>query len=414
MRRLSIFAAAGIIAAPLVAQAMPMNESMFGSGSGGEARISHNGGTMIEVGDFTSKWTLIIQDEIAYNDNDSIPDRDVDEDNVDMSLTLVRLKIQGDVLGGDWSYYFQNDFVAGEQGDDSRGSELKDAWWQYNSSDMLKARAGQFKIPFGRQELNSDENLQVIHRGLASDFFSPSRNQGAMLHGGIGDSGINYKAGVFNGESDGEGLNRPGVDNKILGAAALSFDIGEYGDRTVEGDHRKGDRDFAMTTGAAVTYGEGTTDIGDAEVDFDNTRANADVGLRVAGISAQAEAYYENVSLGDNDDIDAADGDNFGFYVQGGIPLACDVLELVGQFDWVSFDDEFIGNRTDLLDVGVAGPLDTAQQYSIVLNYYINGHQLKLQGGVIWTVVNYEDDINADGDDDLLDASYIMKISGYI
>lgn len=412
MRKLSFFAAASIFAAPMLAHAMPLNDSLFDKGTEGKL-MRGDDATHLVFPDFNMKINLVMQDLFRYSDLDEVEGRDVD-DSTSFDITLLRLKLEGDMLDKEWSYYFQNDFVQGEQADGSSGSELKDAWLQWNADDAAKLRAGQFKIPFSRQELDSDEKLAIIERGLASNSFAPSRNQGLLLHGPIDDA-MGYSLGIYDGESDNEGFNRGGVDNKIAGSAALTFNIGEYGSRTEESDFRE-NKDLAMTMGAAAVYGQGTTDVLDGSTDFDKVDVNADFGLRAEGFTTQAEFYYRHVELDDvTTDEDSAD--DVGFYVQAGYQFVPNEWELVAQFDYISPDSDLDGVSRPFTESfepdGIDGSIDDAQQYAIVLNYYINGHALKVQTGVTWTVTNFADDFD-DGNGDITDAFYQMKLAGYL
>jgi hypothetical protein len=413
MRKLSFFAAASIFAAPLLAHAMPLNDSLFDKGTEGKL-MRGDDATHLVFPDFNMKINLIMQDTFRYSDLDEVEGRDVD-DSTSFEVNLLRLKLEGDLLDKEWSYYFQNDFVQGEEADGSNGSELKDAWMQWNADDAAKLRAGQFKVPYSRQELDSDEKLAVMFRGLASDSFALGRNQGVLLHGPIDDA-IGYAIGVYNGESDGEGQNLPGVDNKVSGSAALTANIGEYGSRTEESDFRE-NKDFAMTMGAAAVYGQGTSDVLLGSTDFDKVDANADIGLRVEGFTTQAEFYFRKVEL---DDVDTAEdsAEDMGFYVQAGYQFVPNEWELVAQFDYVSPDSDLDSVSRPFADSFLPegiddGTIDDVQQYAVVLNYYINGHALKVQTGVTWTVTNFDTDFD-DGEGDITDAFYQMKLAGYL
>lgn len=397
MRKLSLVLAAGLLGAPMVSQAMPIGDALNGAAGDSAGKLVSQNGAKLEFADWNMRLNLSVQDRFAFIDYDNLEGRDV-SDTTDFSLTLVRLKVSGDILDKEWSYKFENDFVSGVQGDGRNGSELKDAWLQYNAADEYKVRAGQFKVPFSRQELNSDETLQFQSRGLVSNTFSPSRNQGAMLHGDLG--GVNYALGVFNGLSDGEGINAAGVDNKILGAAAINTSFGEYGDRTVEGDFRE-NGDFAATVGAAVLVGEGETELADNLEDFDHVDVNVDAGVKVAGLSLQGEFYFSQASF-DELGVDDDEVDTIGFYAQAGYMFVPDEWELAARFGLIDPDDSL-----DEL-------IDNIYGYDVSLNYYINGHALKIQTGVSWVVTKLDADLLADGSDDITDVAYTVKLAGAI
>ena len=106
--------------------------------------------------------------------------------------------------------------TAGASEQDGRTVKLLDAYADLTPRPYARVRIGQFKIPFGRQELVSDNKLQMTSRSIASDFFSPSRDRGVMFHGGTDTQRIQYKVGVFNGT----GLAQAQNLDKTLGYAA--------------------------------------------------------------------------------------------------------------------------------------------------------------------------------------------------
>jgi hypothetical protein len=106
--------------------------------------------------------------------------------------------------------------AAGASDQDGRTVKLLDAYADLTPKPYARVRIGQFKIPFGRQELVSDNRLQMTSRSIASDFFSPSRDRGVMFHGGTDTQRVQYKIGAFNGT----GLAQSQNLDKTLGYAA--------------------------------------------------------------------------------------------------------------------------------------------------------------------------------------------------
>jgi hypothetical protein len=79
---------------------------------------------------------------------------------------------------------------------------------------------GQFKVPFGRQELVSDNKLQMTQRSITSDFFAPSRDRGFMFHGGTDTQRVQYKLGAFNGTGLATSQN---LDTSLAYAARITM-----------------------------------------------------------------------------------------------------------------------------------------------------------------------------------------------
>ena len=64
--------------------------------------------------------------------------------------------------------------------------------WRYFR--RIQIRAGQFKIPFGMDQLHHPE---FVNRSLIGNFLAPGRDQGVMAHGKLFDSRLAYQAGIF-------------------------------------------------------------------------------------------------------------------------------------------------------------------------------------------------------------------------
>ena len=64
--------------------------------------------------------------------------------------------------------------------------------WRYFR--RVQIRAGQFKIPFGMDQLHHPE---FINRSLIGNYLAPGRDLGIMAHGKLFDSRLAYQAGIF-------------------------------------------------------------------------------------------------------------------------------------------------------------------------------------------------------------------------
>ncbi|MCZ7591957.1 MAG: OprO/OprP family phosphate-selective porin [Kiritimatiellae bacterium] len=80
-------------------------------------------------------------------------------------------------------------------------AQLTDGYIQWSPTDELYARAGQFKTPFGFEQLAADPRLYTIERSLGNDRLTLSRQIGAQIGGNVTDKRLNYALGAFNGTS---------------------------------------------------------------------------------------------------------------------------------------------------------------------------------------------------------------------
>ncbi|MCB0345014.1 MAG: hypothetical protein KDD66_07845 [Bdellovibrionales bacterium] len=398
MRKLSLLAVAGLLAAPAVSEAKTLDELLVEKGvvsseHGGEGSTHYKGGSRLDFGeDFHMKVNIQLQPRYTFEDNDTSGRRDagieVDEDNDTSGFSMRRARIvfSGHMLNKTWEYKLQNDFAS-----DSGGGDLKDAWLQWNLDEAASVRMGQYKQPFSRQELSSSAELQFPDRSIANEHFAPSRQQGVMMHGDMG--GIEYAASLWNGESDGEGRNRGPEDNKLAGTVQVIGNIGDYGSRKHEGDIEMTE-DFGATMGGAVSYGQGNTAEGG---DFDKVDVNVDAALRMAGFSLQGEWYW---SSQDFDDIpgDAGEREDTGGYVQGGFYFVPQEWEAAARWAYVDYDED-------------VSAIDDEMEVTVGLNYHIWKHSLKIQNAVSWIETTMANP--GPSGDDYSDLRYVLQVSGY-
>jgi phosphate-selective porin OprO/OprP len=93
------------------------------------------------------------------------------------------------------SHEFGKDFE--EAHDLSEKSAWKDAFVRARVSKAFAVDAGRFKLPFGREELTGETNLDFAYRSLAARVLSPGRDIGVMAHGRFFDRRAEYQVGYF-------------------------------------------------------------------------------------------------------------------------------------------------------------------------------------------------------------------------
>lgn len=128
--------------------------------------------------------------------------------NSGASLRRIRFSLSGE-LTKQWQYLFQADFAS--------SPKALDAYVRFSPFTFFNMAAGQFKIPFSRESLNSSSNLQFIDRpqvvealcARSTDVLGNQygRDIGIQLGGSITGQErtrlLDYAAGVF----DGSGIN---------------------------------------------------------------------------------------------------------------------------------------------------------------------------------------------------------------
>ena len=79
-------------------------------------------------------------------------------------------------------------------------SPWRDVYADYRQLDVLRVRAGQFKLPFSLDRNTGTADLDFAFRSESASEIAPGRRIGMMAHGRIGKRTLEYEAGFFPGE----------------------------------------------------------------------------------------------------------------------------------------------------------------------------------------------------------------------
>lgn len=232
-------------------------------------------------------------------------------------------------------------------------AQLTDAYVNWTKHPAARVRVGQFKSPYGFEQLVSDPVLITPERSLANDRITQGRQLGLMLWGDLPHR-VNYSLGLFNGTGVNTSFND---DEGFLAAARLGATFVQTPDLRF----------------AAAVNGYRSEDIAVAQPsDFGFTR-NTFRGERNAwGADAQLTAgradfglEYLAASFEPADAVPLGKFDTSGYYANAAwyfIPK-----KLQGLVRYESFDpnDRLFHDDTGTWAVGT--------------NYYIKGNDLKLQ-----------------------------------
>lgn len=245
-------------------------------------------------------------------------------------------------------------------------AQLTDAYLNWNRFDSANVRVGQFKTPFGFEQLYADPRLYTAERSLVSDRLTPGRQIGAQIGGEAYYERFNYSVGLFNGNGTNQNFND---NDKFMAVARLS--AVPFSGRLLESQSRwsVGVNGF-RTTDANVTL--------PAEFGVDSTPAspakdNIFVGRRHAlGYDTQFElGRFElwgevlRATFQPANRIPASRFRSDGWYAQASYYLILDKLQFVERLE--DFNPNNLANAGDTRS-SVTG-----------LNWYFKQHDLKLQ-----------------------------------
>jgi len=346
----------------------------------------------------------------------------IDDDDGDVDSFVEARRIRPTLLGtlasSKLAYYLHLSTTPGSL-------EFMDFYLDYALTPNLRARAGQWKIPFTRFRTGSFKNLTLVDWPITTLYFGAERQMGLALHNGYekAPDGLAYEAGIFTGTnaraSHAVGLARlygekfdnpsslsnpgPRADLHPELVARAAYNMGQIDTST--------DTDWA---GGPLRLSAGFS----AAWDLDPDRY-IDLALRLApealmklrGLSVATVFYLGFVRRGDG----VADQrlGLLGATFQSSY-LFLRQLELSVRYSIVQVDSRVAGDARDraaaiiAAEPGVENKAALARQYDgagqvrreheagVGLNVYLIGRSLKLQTDLSWLTHDSVDERNSD------------------
>ncbi len=291
-------------------------------------------------------------------------------DEFDAGFQLRRTKIALEAeLYDDWTAEL---VLAADREDGSVG--IEDFKIGYEINDEFDVAVGNFKLPFLREELLSSKRQLAVDRSLTTEFFTLDRSEQIQL----GYSSGNIKAAI----AISDGLDE---EFSTIGADPVDFAITGRVDVTLMGSSSQGkdfvawtsDDDTYLGVGAAVHYQAGDDDNADnsSESDADYLAWTVDALFKSQGLSVMGAVTGGDVSSA-APGVAGGERSPLGFLAQAGY-MVTDKFQPFVRYDYIDPDG-------DQADFGAASEVDTVQALTFGANYYIQKHNLKLTGDVVW------------------------------
>ncbi|MGH9868307.1 MAG: porin [Candidatus Polarisedimenticolia bacterium] len=244
---------------------------------------------------------------------------------------------------------------------------LEDASLSYDFTRGRKAvmlKGGQFKVPFGRQELTSSGNLQFVDRSIVSTFFAGifPRDQGIQLWGQTPMARIDWRTSMTNGN----GINRALNDNDKYrwDVRVVWQPFGEV--KYSEGDLETTDRPLLAI---AAIYQADNVQIGDPNsTAFDFETWGGDVTFKYRGFSIVSD-YFRRLNRPEL--AGAEDFESRGWDVQAGYCVYKRFVEVAARYAVI--------DPSNIATPGAPRVNDHQIERGVALSWYINKHNLKLQ-----------------------------------
>ena len=273
----------------------------------------------------------------------------------------LRLTLSGGMFRPWMRYLFQFDFSrTGGEG----ASKIKDAILEIRPTDRnYRVQLGQFKVPFGLQQLNSSGRLQFVDRAITDAKFNPARDMGVMFGGTVAGRKVGYDVGIFNGS--GESVRQNTRSHLWVGRLFLD----PFGPYTLAEGASDAAANLVLHLGAGVRGGKAIrarTTTGIVDSADDQMAYNVEFALKAPRFYSTAEHFW--MMDEQNNPTAAADIDSRGFHVQAGymvIPRNAEVGLLYARVDGDTERDDA-----------------TVTELRAVVGYYWQSHNLKLQSDI--------------------------------
>ena len=234
--------------------------------------------------------------------------------------------------------------------------------WDASRRRALQLKVGQFKVPFGRQELTSDTAQQFVDRSIVSAEFEKGRDQGTQLWGVLAKSRLEYRAGVFNGNGRGKSTN----DNP-----SFQYDARLMYQPWGDARYSEGDLESSKHPLLAVAANFESNDARPAAQK--RTVLGGDVAFKYRGLSLMGEVFRRQLTP-----AAAAAYSSNGYHAQLGFFVKPRVLEAALRY--ASFDPS--GSVTG----------DGRRERGLAVNYLWKKHLLKLQADFRQLIDRAKDD----------------------
>lgn len=318
----------------------------------------------------TLRLRMQLQTAVTAPTDDAVDAGARDAVTTETAVRRMRVLFQGHAFTKQLQYYVQLAFTNRDMEPDLR-SPLRDAYVTYAARPWLQLRAGQTKVPFGRQRVVSSSAQQMVDRSLVVGELNLDRDVGVYLFskplGGV----FVYQLGVFSGDGRNRAIARPG--QLYVGRVQLT-PLGDFDDLT-EGDHERSARP-RLAVGVAGAWNDNTirerSTFSDVYTlgDFDYAHFAADLVFKVAGFSLQGELLLRQADRDVLPAPDPADDERsrsaLGAYGQVGY-LIDEHLEVSARYGHLRPRGDTAPDLVEINELGGG------------VSYYFHQHALKLQ-----------------------------------
>lgn len=224
-------------------------------------------------------------------------------------------------------------------------AQMTDGYINWNKFSFASIKGGQFKSPFGFEQLYSDPRLFTIERTLVNDRLTLGRQIGAQVAGDVAEKRLSYALGVFNGN----GVNTTANDNgsflfaeRVSGTAWQGKLFGMDATWNI-GEDISSDREQGLVQ---------STDLGFSGGLFSGLRRGVGLDSQVHAGPFEAWAEYLRVHFEPVDQIPIPKLDAAGWYVLLTYMAIPQKLMLIGRYETFDRNLDVVSNSTHTWTLG--------------------------------------------------------------
>jgi phosphate-selective porin OprO/OprP len=285
-------------------------------------------------------------------------------DNSRFYLRRARLNATGRFLE-DFDFRLEMDLTGSLGNTTGERAQLTDGFINWNHFAYLNVKVGQFKTPFGFEQLYGDPKLFTIERTLVNDRLTLNRQVGLQVAGDLLDKHLSYALGTFNGNGTNNSFND---NNKFdwVGRVVVTPWKGQLmGDPASVSIAANGftaeDTALALSTDLGIDSTPTTTD---HDGIFTGKRRGQGVDAQLVSGRFELWGEYLNTRYEPANNIPKPQLKAKGGYVQAAFFIVPKKFQIVAKQETFDPNDTVKNDQTDTTTLG--------------LNYYIKGNDLKV------------------------------------
>ncbi len=292
--------------------------------------------------------------QVRFTDENREVEPANDPDRGSFRIRRAKTKFEGWVYSKDLTYELQLNWP-------DTANPLEDAVINYDftkGKKMFQLKAGQYKVPFGRQELTSSGSQEFVDRALVSNRFARGRDIGVQVWGQPAGGKLDWRVGIFNG--NGRTVSRNDNDEYQVNARATFQPFGDV--KYSEGDFESTDKLLFAVAGQYESNERPVAASGSMPAHaVDKEIVGADVVVKYKGLFIFGEWFDA-----ENDrTAPVSDFDDDGFVAQVGYFVIPKKFEIAA--------------RLAEIDPNTAVSNNEQEERGIALGYFWNKHPHKLQ-----------------------------------